>query len=186
MSKKTEVLPDVVITLRLPSQGGIARTGTITVQRGDLARMGTFEYQSVGDVADAMSIFMEELIALEASPPPDITTKPGDEYKPTFKQHAAVSTKDGDGVITEIVPMTEGEGDDAKTTLSYMVLIDGQTEPEAYGMGDLTLKAAAPKSAAATSDTDPATVKSKPKAADQRLPTDTASGKQNVAQLQLF
>lgn len=82
MAKKDEQ-PDTRITITLPGEGGITRTGVIHAQRGDLAFFGEFQYAGQGDIADAIYGALLRLIDVEAAPPPDLdTANGGTEYKP--------------------------------------------------------------------------------------------------------
>ena len=82
MTKKKETTPDTIITMTFPGEGGIIRTGTILIQRGDIAHIREFTYSNQADIANAIGEATAGLVAVEAAPPPHIETKPGDEYKP--------------------------------------------------------------------------------------------------------
>lgn len=80
--KKQAPKPDTVITLTLPSEGGIQRTGTMLIQRGDLARMSQFTYTNLGDIAHAIGEATGGLVEVEAAPPPSYTNMNWETYKP--------------------------------------------------------------------------------------------------------
>lgn len=57
MSKKTrkqQPVPPTVITITLPADGGIERTGTLHIARGPYARLALFTYQDLSGVMQAV------------------------------------------------------------------------------------------------------------------------------------
>jgi hypothetical protein len=67
--KKSSVAPPTVIAITLPNEGGMPRTGTLLVQRGDLAKLTRFEYHGLAEVSDALKTALLALNALEKHPP---------------------------------------------------------------------------------------------------------------------
>lgn len=76
--KTTPTTPPTVITLTMPNDGPMPRTGTLLAQKGDLAQLRRFEYRSLTEVSTALK---EALLALNelAKHPPTVTVKPADE-----------------------------------------------------------------------------------------------------------
>ena len=67
--------------LTLPDGDGIEPSGTLLIQRGDLAHVRQFTYLGVGDIAAAIKDAYIALAAVEAEPPilpepPKATPKP--------------------------------------------------------------------------------------------------------------
>ncbi len=67
--------PPTTITLTLPDENGLARTGTLLIQRGTLAALRQFTYRDLGDITRAIQGAAAQLMALEQNPPPDFPTK---------------------------------------------------------------------------------------------------------------
>ena len=58
-----------VITLTLPDEGGIQQTGSLLIQRGDLAKVFQFHYCNAGDITSAIKDATKALVSLEKFPP---------------------------------------------------------------------------------------------------------------------
>ncbi len=67
--------PPTTITLTLPDENGLERTGTVVIQRGTLAALRQFTYRDLGDITQAIQDAAAQLMALEQNPPPDFPTK---------------------------------------------------------------------------------------------------------------
>lgn len=76
--KTTPTTPPTVITLTLPNDGPMPRTGTLLAQKGDLGQLRRFEYRSLAEVSTALK---DALLALNelAKQPSMVTAKPADE-----------------------------------------------------------------------------------------------------------
>ncbi len=76
--KTTPTTPPTVITLTLPNDGPMPRTGTLLAQKGEVAQVRRFEYRSLVEVSTALK---ESLLALNelTKHPPAQTVKPADE-----------------------------------------------------------------------------------------------------------
>lgn len=177
--KKSMRKPDTVVTLTLPSQGGIQRTGTLLIQRGDLAFQAQFHYTNVGDIASAIKDATNRLVALEVEPPPDIKTTPDDEYKPDLEQRrqqlqigAQVRCEDGEGEIVAL------EGDQYRVDL-------GHGMHGVYRVDDLKPIPQPEDPPEETSPIDPVTVGT-PIADSDRLATDIRTSATEVEQLALL
>ena len=76
MAKKKSKTP-TVITLTLPDEGSIQRTGSLLIQRGDLAKLYQFHYCNAGDITSAIKDATKSITALEKFPPVIPRTFPG-------------------------------------------------------------------------------------------------------------
>lgn len=61
--------PDTVITLTLPPETGLVRTGTLLVKRGDLAVMRQVSYSNALHLAEAIRDAALQLKTTESNPP---------------------------------------------------------------------------------------------------------------------
>lgn len=59
-----------VITITLPEDGDLPRTGSIIVKRGELATIRQFQYSDIDGITAAMISAAEALIDVERNPPP--------------------------------------------------------------------------------------------------------------------
>lgn len=66
----------ITITLTLPHADALSKSGTLLIQRGDLAKLFQFHYTNTGDIASAIHDATDALIALENNPPPVIPDTP--------------------------------------------------------------------------------------------------------------
>ncbi len=74
MSKKTaknQSRPPTVITLTLPDEGTLPRTGTLLIQRGTLAAVRQFVYQDLSAITKAIQDAAAQFMDIEKDPPPD-------------------------------------------------------------------------------------------------------------------
>ncbi len=69
MEKKRKPKPPWVITITLPSEGVLPRTGSLVVRQGTLATIRQFQYQSLDEVTRALDDGVAHLLAVEAHPP---------------------------------------------------------------------------------------------------------------------
>ena len=70
MSKKKETPKSpIVISITLPDDDNLPRTGQILVQRGSLATICQFEYSSLSEISAAIQQAATSLIQLEENPP---------------------------------------------------------------------------------------------------------------------
>ena len=120
MTKKRET-PPTVITLTLPSEGGIQRTGTLLIQRGDLARLFQFHYCNAGDITSAIKDATKKLVELEQAPP--VIT---DESAPTEK---APKTEIAAAEPTVDLPTKSGN---VAVKIGCLKIIGGETDAAAY------------------------------------------------------
>lgn len=150
--KKPTPVPDTKISITLPGEGGLVRTGTLLVQRGDLALMSQFDYSSQAEILDAIDRATRDLVALIAAPPPEIETTEKDVYKPDleakkakFVVGAQVTAGELEG---EIIHIHEGQyvidlGDDEMACLSFeelALVVQKPAETEQSTTDPLTVK----------------------------------------------
>src|SRR5258707_10802086 len=66
----------IVITITLPEEDKLLRTGQLLIQRGERATLGQFEYSSLDDIMAAIERATTRLMQVEENPP---------DLKPTAK-----------------------------------------------------------------------------------------------------
>ena len=93
--KKTSTTrPPTVITITLPDEGHLPRTGQILVQRGTLAIIRQFAYSSLSEISTAIQQAAASLIQLEQNPP---EVKPATET--TTPTESATNAQDADDTV---------------------------------------------------------------------------------------
>lgn len=128
MSRKPVQKPPMVITLTLPDGDDGTRTGTLLVQRGDLARVHQFSYERIADLTEVIAEALIAFAAVEADPP--VIT---DALPPT-----PVSTKKSQPTAERVPPLTEPTVDiplkKGKKTIkiSHLKIVGGETDAAAY------------------------------------------------------
>lgn len=129
MSKKPVQQPPMVITLTLPDGDDETRTGTVLVQRGDLARVHQFTYERIADLTEVIADALIAFAAVEADPPV-ITDVP---------LPAPVSTKQSEpSAERTLQPLTEPTVDiplkkGKKTVkISHLKIVGGEADAAAY------------------------------------------------------
>ncbi len=178
MAKKTPPTPDTVITITLPGEGGIQRTGTMLVQRGSLAQIRTFNYCNLADIAHAIEAATQGILDIEANPPPVIKTTDADVYKPDLEAkrkqlNPGVMVKTSDGHEGEI--LADDDEDIWPVDIGRENGVFGY-----YGLEDLTPVQRSRESV------DPATVKGQKPLPQTRPATDISPVGEKAAQLSLF
>lgn len=120
----TQQKPDTVITLTLPDKSGLNHTGTLLIQRGELAQVFQFHYVNTGDITSAIQDARQRLDELESQPPvvPDLPSE-----KPKASRKASVSV---DEEPTIDVPLKKGKVKAVK--ISHLKLVGGETDAAAY------------------------------------------------------
>lgn len=121
MTKPTET----ILTLTLPHESGLSHTGTLLIQRGELAQMFQFHYVTSADITSAITDAQRRLDELEAQPPviPDLP-----EEKPKAKQKTTKPPVDEEPTID--IPVKKGKVKAVK--LNYIKLVGGETDAAAY------------------------------------------------------
>jgi hypothetical protein len=121
MPKKATPKPPTVLTLTLPDTADETRTGTLLIQRGELAHLARFTYTRIADLNEVIAEVMIALSAVEADPPmiteaptaPPITaTKPTPPAEPTVD-----------------IPLKKGK---KSVKISHLKLTGGETDAAAY------------------------------------------------------
>ncbi len=79
--KKKTSSPDTTISITLPGEGGIQKTGTVIVQRGELGTIKQFPFTGEGDVAHFVGQAFEALKEVEAQPPAEVKLTEKDKPK---------------------------------------------------------------------------------------------------------
>lgn len=120
----TQQKPDTVITLTLPDESGLSHTGTLLIQRGELAQVFQFHYVNTGDITSAIHDARQRLDELESQPPiiPDLPPE-----KPKSSRKASVPV---DEEPTIDVPLKKGKVKAVK--ISHLKLVGGETDAVAY------------------------------------------------------
>ena len=132
VNNKSKTAP-TVITMTLPSEGGIQRTGSLLIQRGDLARMYQFHYCNAGDITSAIKDATKALVELEKSPPviPETPVDKSAKEKPSKK--AIPKPKDDEPTVD--LPAKSGT---VAVKISHLKIISGETDAAAYRRATLT------------------------------------------------
>ncbi|MBE2266744.1 MAG: hypothetical protein IAE80_00840, partial [Anaerolinea sp.] len=81
MSSKPSIPKPTVLTLTLPEADSESKTGTLLVQRGDLARVHQFTYERVADLTEVIADALIAFSAVETDPPV-ITEQPPPKPQP--------------------------------------------------------------------------------------------------------
>lgn len=125
-----QAAPPTVITLTLPEGDGIEHSGTLLIQRGDLAHVRQFTYLGVSDITAAIKEAYIALAAVEAEPPviPDL---PKDTPKPAPKGKTAKQEpeKAEPTEPTIEVPLKKGS---VEVKISHLKIVSGETDAAAY------------------------------------------------------
>jgi hypothetical protein len=124
-----QAAPPTVITLTLPEGDGIEHSGTLLIQRGDLAHVREFTYLGVGDITAAIKEAYIALAAIEAEPPV-IPEPPKETPKPMPKGKAAKPAAEPEQTEPMIeVPLKKGS---IEVKISYLKIVGGDTDAAAY------------------------------------------------------
>jgi len=124
MSKNSTLKPPTVITLTLPENEDATHSGTLLVQRGDLARLHQFTYTRIGDLSEIIAAALIAFAAVEADPP-IIPEAPPPKPHPTKK--VAVPTPSAEPTID--VPLKKGT---KAVKISHLKIVGGETDAAAY------------------------------------------------------
>jgi hypothetical protein len=134
MAKKTQQkkAPPTVITLTLAEEDGDARSGTLLIQRGELAHARQFSYASLGEIAAVLKDAVVALSAVEADPPviPDMKRKSGEGK--TGATAAATTPAAEEPTID--VPTRKGA---VAVKMSHLKIVAGETDAATYRQATL-------------------------------------------------
>jgi hypothetical protein len=121
MPKKATPNSPTVITLTLPDTADETRTGTLLIQRGDLAHVARFTYTRIADLNEVIAGAMIALSAVEADPPMITETPTAPPITAAKPVPPAEPTVD--------IPLKKGK----KTVkISHLKLTGGETDAAAY------------------------------------------------------
>lgn len=124
MSSKSSTPKPTVLTLTLPEADSESKTGTLLVQRGDIARVHQFTYERVADLTEVIADALIAFAAVEADPPiiPDLTP-PKPQARKQVEQPAPPSEPTVD------VPLKKGK---KAVKISHLKITGGETDAAAY------------------------------------------------------
>ncbi len=124
MSSKPSTLKPTVLTLTLPEADSESKTGTVLVQRGDLARVHQFTYERIADLTEVIADALIAFAAVEADPPiiPDLPP-PKPEPRKQVEQPAPPSEPTVD------IPLKKGK---KAVKISHLKITGGETDAAAY------------------------------------------------------
>src|SRR5690606_20322262 len=121
--EKTKSESSTVITLTLPDTMDETRTGTLLVQRGDLAHLHRFTYERVADLTEVIADAFIAFAALEADPP---VIREAPAKSPAAKKAARSATP---AEPTVDVPLKKGT---KAVKISHLKIVGGETDAAAY------------------------------------------------------
>lgn len=116
--RQTSTPPATVITLTLPYTPSLSKSGTLLIQRGDLAKLCQFHYTNTGDIASAIHDAQQALAALEAAPPEMPEAKPARRLEVTPDDEPTVD-----------IPLKKGT---RAVKISHLKIVSGETDAAAY------------------------------------------------------
>lgn len=118
---------ETIITLTLPHESGLSHTGTLLIQRGELAQVFQFHYVTPADITSAITDARQRIDELEAQPPviPELP-----EDKPKAKTKAKKDAPPVDTEPTIDVPLKKGKVKAVK--MSHLKIVGGETDAAAY------------------------------------------------------
>lgn len=119
---------DTIITLTLPEESGLSHTGTLLIQRGELAQVFQFHYINTDDITSAIQDARQRLDELEAQPPviPDL---PVEKPKSARKASAPVVAPTVEEPTID-VPLKKGKVKTVK--ISAIKIVGGGGDASAY------------------------------------------------------
>ena len=115
----------IVLTLTLPEADRASPTGTLLVQRGDLARLHPFSYTRIADLAEVIADALAAFAALEADPPAIPKAPPPPTQQP--RKTAAAPAPPGEPTVE--VPLKKGR---KAVRISHLRITGGETDAAAY------------------------------------------------------
>jgi len=122
MPKKGAPKSPTVITLTLPDTADETRTGTLLIQRGDLANLARFTYTKIADLNEVIAEAMIALSAVEADPP-KVTDTPTAPPVTTTKP----TPPPAEPIVD--IPLKKGK---KSVKISHLKLTGGETDAAAY------------------------------------------------------
>ena len=131
--KQQKQAPPTVITVTLPEEDGIQRSGTLLIQRGELAHVRQFSYTNLGEIAAVLKDAVVALSSVEADPP-DISKANGKSSKASKNDAKAADTPPEDEEPTIDVPTKKGT---VAVKMSHLKIVAGETDAAAYRQATL-------------------------------------------------
>ncbi len=129
MHRKPVQQPPTVITLTLPEAESESKTGTLLVQRGDLARVHQFTYEHIADLAEVIADALIAFAAVEADPPVISDAPPPAPVSTKKSEPAAERTPQSPTEPTVDIPLKKGK----KTVkISHLKIVGGEADAAAY------------------------------------------------------
>mgnify|MGYP001501903563 CR=1 FL=1 len=124
MSSKPSTPKPTVLTLTLPEADSESNTGTLLVQRGDLARVHQFTYERIADLTEVIADALIAFAAVEADPPiiPDLTPP-----KPQTRKQAEQPAPPSEPTVE--IPLKMGT---KAVKISHLKITGGETDAAAY------------------------------------------------------
>ncbi|MBK9750102.1 MAG: hypothetical protein IPO91_25465 [Chloroflexi bacterium] len=125
MSSQPSTPKPTVLTLTLPDADSESKTGTLLVQRGDLARVHQFTYERVADLTEVIADALIAFAAVEADPPiiPETQPPPKSQSRKQAEQSAPPSEPTVD------IPLKKGK---KAVKISHLKITGGETDAAAY------------------------------------------------------
>ena len=124
MSKNSTPKPPTVITLTLPENEDATHSGTLLVQRGDLARLHQFTYTRIADLSEIIADALIVFAAVEADPPVIADAPPP---APTSTKKTATPTPPAEPTVD--IPLKKGT---KAVKISHLKIVGGETDAAAY------------------------------------------------------
>jgi hypothetical protein len=131
--KQQKQAPPTVITVTLPQADGVQRSGTLLIQRGELAHIRQFSYTNLSEIAAVLKDAVVALSSVEANPP-DIGKVNGKSSKVAKNDAKAADTPPEDEEPTIDVPTKKGT---VAVKLSHLKIVAGETDAAAYRQATL-------------------------------------------------
>ncbi|MBE2266977.1 MAG: hypothetical protein J0M07_16620 [Anaerolineae bacterium] len=125
MSSKLSTPKPTVVTLTLPDADSESKTGTLLVQRGDLARVHQFTYEHIADLTEVIADALIAFAAVEADPPIIPETQP--PLKSQSRKRAEQSAPPGEPTVD--IPLKKGK---KAVKISHLKITGGETDAAAY------------------------------------------------------
>ncbi|NUQ05102.1 MAG: hypothetical protein HUU31_14550 [Anaerolineae bacterium] len=124
MSSKSSTPKPTVLTLTLPEADSESKSGTLLVQRGDLARVHQFTYERIADLTEVIADALIAFAAVEADPPiiPDQTPP-----KPQSRKQAEQPAPPSEPTVD--IPLKKGN---KAVKISHLKITGGETDAAAY------------------------------------------------------
>jgi hypothetical protein len=113
----------LVLTLTLPEADSESKTGTLLVQRGDLARVHQFAYERVADLTEVIADAFIAFATIEADPP-IISELPPPKPQPRQQVEQPAPSE----LIVDI-PLKKGK---KAVKISHLKITGGETDAAAY------------------------------------------------------